>query len=109
MKQSLNGKAAKADTTDNSTTDKPGFKNRIAIQKIFARLLGTEDISITPKEYWKDDKRPDSAMMNLWVAAHALFKGCSPQDIDNHAPSDNEAAGPSGNHRHWREIGRAHV
>ena len=34
-------------------------------------------------------------MMNLWVAAHALFKGCPPQDLDNHAPSDNEAVGPS--------------
>ena len=45
-------------------------------------LLGTEDGIIATKEQWVEGRRPNMSMMNLWVAAHSLFKDISPADFD---------------------------
>ena len=42
--------------------------NKIKIQKMITRLLVTSDEVIAPRSSWKDGKRPEMSMMNLWVA-----------------------------------------
>ena len=47
-------------------------RNKIDIQKTFAKLIGTQDVTITPKEYWKDGKRPISARADESLGSNKL-------------------------------------
>ena len=64
--------------------------NKIEIQKIMARLLATSDEVIVPKSSWKEGKRPEMSMMNLWVACHTIVTGkCPPANPEETPTGEN--------------------
>ena len=61
------------------------IRKQIDIQKIFALVIGTQDVTIVPKKHWKDGEHPNMAkilgpyLLDSWNEVEAGSSSCGDQ------------------------------